>query len=134
MSRFASFASSARLATADSAPGPAVVDGPIRWSWAELDWRADAIARGLLRAGVGRGVRVALLALPSAAAIAALHGIARAGGVAAPLGVGLTATELAAAADVMDPNLVIHGPGLEGDAAALGRPPLALEEIGRAHV
>ena len=59
------------------------------------------------------GGRVALLAVPSAAAIAALHGIARIGAVVAPLGVGLTTTELAAAGDVIGPNLVVHDHGLE---------------------
>ena len=119
---------SARRAAARSTPGPAVVDGRIRWSWDELDERADAVARTLVRHGVGSGTRVALLAGPSAAAVAALHGIARAAAVAAPLRVRLTASELAAAAGIVDPQLVIYGPGLERDALALGRPILALDD------
>jgi O-succinylbenzoic acid--CoA ligase len=120
---------SARRAAARSAPGPAVVDGRLRWSWAALDDRAEVIAAALVGAGIGAGDRVALLAVPSAGAIAMLHGIARAGAVAAPLGVGLTATELAAAAVVIDPRLVVYGPGLEPDAAASGRPILALDDL-----
>ena len=110
-------------------PGPAVVEGSIRWTWGELDDRADAVAIGLVQAGVGPGDRVVLMAAPSAAAIATLHGIARIGAVAAPLGVGMTATELAAAAEVIDPRIVIYGPGLDGQAAALGRPSLALDDL-----
>jgi len=120
---------SARRAAADSGTALAVVDGPIRWSWGELDRRADAIARGLLRAGVGPADRVALLAAPSAEAIAALHAIARVGAVAAPLGIGLTATELAAAAEVIDPHLLICGPGHDAAAITLGRPMLTLDEL-----
>lgn len=129
MSPFESVAFSARRAAADSGTTTAVVDGPIRWTWSELDGRADAVARHLIRMGVGPGDRVVLLAAPSAAAIAALHGIARVGGVAAPLGIGLTATELAAAAEVIHPRLVMHGPGLAAAAAALGRPVVALDEL-----
>ena len=110
------------------AVGPAVVDGPLRWSWQDLDSRAEAVAGGLARAGVGPGERVALLARPSAEAIAALHGIARIGAVVAPLGVGLTSVELLAAAAVIDPRLVVHGPGLEA-ASALGRPSIALDDL-----
>lgn len=120
---------SARSMAAESPTGPAVVDGEIRWSWRELDERADAVARSLLRVGVGPGARVALLAVPSAVAIAVLHGIARVGAVAAPLGTGLTANELSAAAEVVDPYLVVHGPGLAAAAVALGRPMLALDDL-----
>lgn len=128
MTRFASFAWSARLAAAGSVPGPAVVDGRVRWTWGELDDRADAIAAGLVRAGVGSGDRVILLVGPSAAAIAALHGIARVGAVAAPLGIGMTVPELEAAAQAIDPRIVVFGPDLDGQAAALGGPLLALDD------
>ena len=129
MTRFASFAWSARLAAAGSVPGPAVVDGAIRWGWDELDEMADAVATGLAREGVGSGDRVAVLAMPSAAVIAVLHGIARIGAVAVPLGVGLTATEAAAAAAVIDPRIVVYGPGFDGQTAAAGRPSLALDDL-----
>lgn len=126
---YASLAASARLAASSSALGPAVVDPHVRWSWRELDERADEIARSLRRAGVGMGDRVGLLAPSSAAAIAALHGIARAGAVAAPIGLGLSAAEIAAAAQAMDPRLVIYGSGFESAAAAAGRPTLALDGL-----
>ena len=106
-----------------------VVDGGTRWTRAELDRRADAIAAALLRAGVTRGARVALLAVPSAGAIAVIHAVGRIGGVIVPLGVTLTAAELAVAGEVTDPQAVIHGPGLDDAAAALGRPALALDEL-----
>ncbi|MDO8484831.1 MAG: AMP-binding protein, partial [Candidatus Limnocylindrales bacterium] len=129
MSPLGPLALSARRAAADSGTALAVVDGPVRWSWGELDRHADAVARRLIRAGVGPADRVALLAAPSAAAIAALHGIARVAAVAAPLGLGLTATELAATVEVMNPRLAICGPGHDAAAAALGRPLLTLEEL-----
>ena len=85
-------AESARVvARAGGAGRIALVDGSTRWTWADLDARADAVARGLVTAGVGAGARVAVVALPSAAAVATLHGIARVGAVAAPVGTGLTA-------------------------------------------
>ena len=129
MMRYASFAHSARLAAADSPAATAVVDGPVRWTWRDLDDRTDAVAGSLAREGVGPGDRVALLAVPSAAAIAALHGIARLGAVAAPMVVGLTASELSAAADVIDPRVVVHDGGLAAAAGALDRPRLALDAL-----
>lgn len=107
----------------------AVVDGETRWTAAELDRHAARIAAGLRCAGATRGARVALLSVPSAAAIAAIHAVGRVGGVIVPLGVGLTAAELAVAGEVTDPGIVIHGPGLGDAAAALGRPALALDEL-----
>ena len=65
-------------------------------------WPAASSARASARAIASPCWRA-----PSAAAIAALHGIARVGAVAAPLGVGLTAAELAAAVEVDRPRLVV---------------------------
>ncbi len=72
-------------------------------------------------AGVAPGDRVALLVRPSAPAIAAIHGLARVGAVAAPLGVGLTPGELATAIADVDPRLVLAGAGLAEVARRLGR-------------
>lgn len=129
MSPLGPLALSARRAAADSGTALAVVDWPIRWSWGELDRRADAVALRLARAGAGPAERVALLAAPSAAAVAALHGIARVGAVAAPLGIGLTMTELVAAGELINPRVVICGPGHVAAGAALGRPMLTLDEL-----
>src|SRR6476646_1753566 len=67
-----SLAASARVVAADPvrASHRAVADGATDWTWAELDRRADAVANGLLGAGIEPGDRVALIAAPSAAAVA----------------------------------------------------------------
>jgi O-succinylbenzoic acid--CoA ligase len=101
-------ATSAREAAAIDPQGLAVADGATRWSWRDLDRRADAVAAELVRAGVGGGAQVGLLVSPSADAIAALHGIARAGAVAAVLPVNLIGAELAIAAVVTKTALVLH--------------------------
>ena len=131
MTRYASFEGSARLAAADMPTATAVVDGTVRLTWSDLDERADAAAGRLRRAGVHPGDRVALLVVPSADAVAVLHAIARVGGVIAPLGVGLTATELRAAVEVIDPSVVVHDPGLETAALAVGPPTFPLDELVR---
>ena len=107
MSRSSSLADAATHHAAGRAPEPAVVDGATRWSWSDLDRRADAVAAGLGRAGIGVGSRVVITAPPSAGAVAALHGIARAGALAAPLGDRSTDAELASALDAIDPAIIV---------------------------
>ncbi|WP_053656211.1 non-ribosomal peptide synthetase [Streptomyces sp. MMG1121] len=67
----------------------AVVDGGRQLSYAELAARADAVARGLVAAGVRPGDRVATAAAKSAAAVAVLLGILRAAAAYVPLDPGL---------------------------------------------
>lgn len=55
------------------------------WTYGELQARCDAVARGLLRDGLGRGDRVGLMAANSADALAVLLGAMRAGCVAVPV-------------------------------------------------
>jgi O-succinylbenzoic acid--CoA ligase len=123
MSRYPTLAVAARLAALDDPSGLALVDGPIRWTWSDLDEKAEAIARCLRGSGAGPGARVALLARPSALAVAVLHGIARSGAVAVPIAPGMTDAELAAAADVVDPAVVLHDADRKTAAATLARGP-----------
>lgn len=107
----------------------AVIDGSVRWTWADLDERVDALAGELVRAGIAAGAIAALLAGPSAPAIAALLAILRAGAVAAPIPGGLTGRELAAAFDVVDPALILHDSALTSATAGLGRRTMAIEVV-----
>ena len=70
-----------------------------------------------------------VIAPPSAGAVAALHGIARVGAVAAPLGDRSTDAELASALEVIDPAIVLVAGDRTDRAAATGRPTLALERL-----
>jgi fatty-acyl-CoA synthase len=74
---------------------PAVACGKVRWTYAELDERCNRLANGLLRAGVVRGDRIALLARNSHTYVAMRFAIARMGGVLVPVNFMLTAEEVA---------------------------------------
>ncbi|MBA3235226.1 MAG: alpha/beta fold hydrolase [Chloroflexi bacterium] len=122
-------AESARIADAADRTEPAVIDGAVRWTWRDLDRRAGAVVHGLVDAGVGPGDRVALLVDPSAAAVAALHGIARLGAVAAPLATNLTGPELTVAFDVVAPAAVIGGPGQPAASTGSRRPTIEVDAL-----
>jgi len=115
---------------AQSTPdAPAIVEPGRRWSCASLDAHADALAAGLVAAGVRPGDRVALLAAPSATAIALLAAAGRVGACVAPLGTMLTAPELAAAAVEIGPRLVVHDGEHATVAGALGVSSVRLEAL-----
>ncbi len=90
--------------------------------WAEVDRLADLAAAGLQAAGIEPGDRVALLAGPSAGAVALLAAIGRAGAVAVPLGTRLARPQIAAALTAAAPRLLVHDPGLAAAAAGHGVP------------
>ncbi len=129
MSGFRTLGSAARRLAIDAGSAPAVIDGATRWSWADLDKRADAVARGLRRAGVVAGDRVALLSDASAATIAVVHGIARIDAAVTPLRVGLTVAELSAAVEAMDPRVIVIDSPLADVELELNRPMLALADL-----
>ena len=109
MIRYPSFGASAALAATDDPDGLAIVDGDDHWTWRELDDRVRLVVGRLGEAGVTPGSRVALVAPPSAAAVAVLHALARIGAVAAPLDDRMTDAELAVALEVVDPDHVVMG-------------------------
>jgi len=115
---------------AQSTPdAPAIVEPGRTWSFASLDAHADALAAGLVAAGVRPGDRVALLVAPSATAIALLAAAGRVGACVAPLGTMLTAPELAAGAVEIGPRLVVHDGEHATVAGALGVPSVRLEAL-----
>ena len=87
---------------------PAVSDATVRWTYDQLERVASWGARRLTSAGVGRGDRVALLAGESAATVAAIHAVRRAGGVLLPLNRRAAASELGAQLQAMRPTVLLH--------------------------
>ncbi|MDI9888571.1 non-ribosomal peptide synthetase [Streptomyces sp. HNM0645] len=66
---------------------PAVLGDGLRWSYAELDRRSDAVAVELLARGVRRGEVVGVLADRSAAGLAGVWGVLKAGAAFLPVDV-----------------------------------------------
>ncbi len=91
---------------------PALVAGPVRWTFGEMDRAVTRAARQLASLGVTEGSRVAVL-LPNSAPFAVMtHALVRLGAVMVPLNVRLAPPELAwqladASAEVLlsDPEL-----------------------------
>ncbi|MGW6919661.1 AMP-binding protein, partial [Kitasatospora sp. NPDC054939] len=88
---------------------PAVVDGERVLTYAELDARANGLARVLVSRGVGPGAGVGVLLERSAGSVVAVLAIAKAGGVYVPLDtrwpeerIGLVLRETAASVVVTD--------------------------------
>ncbi len=63
----------------------ALVLGDVRWTYADVEREARAVAAALLAAGVGTGTRVAILMGNGPEWVASLYGVALAGAVAVPL-------------------------------------------------
>lgn len=83
------------------------------WTYAELEASSAQHARALRARGVTRGARVGLAVDRSFGAVAALLGIARAGGAVVPLDVTYPRDRIAAMLELSDPSLVVVGDGHE---------------------
>ena len=73
----------------------AVQCGGVRWTYAELDDVSNRVAAGLVRRGVAKGTRVAVLARNSHAFVAMRFALARLGAVLVPINFMLKADEVA---------------------------------------
>lgn len=86
--------------------------GDATWTWRQLDRRADALAVRVAEEA-GRDGRVAALLPRVPAAVAALHGVPRAGAAFVPLHAGWTPREVAAFLEVAVPDCVLCTPATE---------------------
>jgi fatty-acyl-CoA synthase len=96
--------------TAHRIPGRlAVVDDDRgqRWTWAELDARAEALAATLQAGGVGRRDTVLLVSANHAEVVQSFWGILRSGGVIAPPNAALSTEELLGISAEVAPAAVI---------------------------
>jgi o-succinylbenzoate---CoA ligase len=94
------------------APGSlALLAGPTRWSFAELDYRATETSRRLAALGAGPGQPVALLCRNGPAFVELVHALIRLGAVLVPLNTRLTAPELVFQVDeVAAQRLIVDEP------------------------
>jgi acyl-CoA synthetase (AMP-forming)/AMP-acid ligase II len=107
-----------------------VVESARSHTFAQTDERAARLADALAGHGIGAGDRVALLAMNELEYTEILVGVNRVGATLVPLNYRLAVPELRFIAENSDPALVIHGPGLESAAAAVGRPTWHLGDTG----
>ena len=105
-------------AVRERAEHPAVVAPDGALSYAELDARADAVARQLAALGIGEGGRVATRLPPSTDFVALLHAAPRVGAALVPLNTRLPAAEQRAQADLVGADVVVDHP-LDGMGAAV---------------
>jgi O-succinylbenzoic acid--CoA ligase len=118
-----------RAHAASTPEAPAVLEPGRTWTFAALDALSDELAAGLAASGVRPGDRVALLAAPSATAIALLAAAGRVGVCVTPLGTRLTAPELSAAGLEIAPRLVVHDDEHANAAATLGATSVGIEAL-----
>lgn len=95
-------------ATAARYPRSVAIETPgVRMTFAELDEQSDALARDMMRRGIGHGAIVGALLLDSAAMIALLIATAKLGAVILTMNWRLAARELSVIMDDADPAIVI---------------------------
>ena len=84
----------------------ALADGPCRHSFAELDERSDRLASALATRGVGRGDRVALVMIESAAVFELVFAVAKIGAIVVPLNWRWAPSEIGYALSLCKPSLL----------------------------
>ncbi|MST33148.1 AMP-binding protein, partial [Acidimicrobiaceae bacterium USS-CC1] len=97
----------------------ALVWGPRRWTWAELDRRADGVAGALLAAGLGRQAKVAQYLLNGPEYLESLFGAAKAGMVPVNTNYRYAEDELAYLWDNADVEAVVFDVSFAERAAAV---------------
>lgn len=105
---------------------PALVDGDLELTYAELHQRCLHLAGALAKLGVRPGDRVAVLAPNSHLMLEAHYGVPYAGAVLVALNVRLSAGELSAIVEHSGSGVLLHDPSLsdvaESVAASVGHP------------
>jgi len=100
----------------------AIVLGDRRLSYAELDEASNKVANSLIRMGVNKGDRVAMLLSNSPEFAIIYFGIVKAGGIAVPLDIKYKVDELASLFDSCQPKVMVaESPILEPLVPALPR-------------
>jgi bile acid-coenzyme A ligase len=102
-----------RQLAAEQPDRPAVTDKDRSVTWAELDARTDAVARGLLAAGVRRGDLVTIGLTNGVDFIEACWGLWKIGATPQPISHRLPQTEAAAVMALAETPILIAGPGLQ---------------------
>lgn len=97
-----------RAAVARAPQADALVEGPIRYSYATMDKLVDACAAGLARRGIALGDRVAVFLDNCPEAVIAVLGIARLGAVLVPVGARLRRPELEYVVADSEPAALIY--------------------------
>ncbi|SDH71656.1 AMP-binding protein [Nonomuraea jiangxiensis] len=97
---------------------PAVVDGELSLTYAELWERVRRLAGGLARAGVRPGDWVAVLAANGHLLLESTFGVPAAGAVMVPLNIRLSPGELAYILDHAEVSVLLHDAGLAENARA----------------
>ncbi|NYI93925.1 amino acid adenylation domain-containing protein [Streptomonospora nanhaiensis] len=125
------------LFEAAAAAGPqatALVCGEVRWSFAELNRRANRLAHELIARGIGPEDVVALLLPRSAGTLTALLAVLKAGAAYLPVDPAYPGDRIAHMLADAAPALVLTTAGLRGRAAeaAPGLPALVLDDTGAA--
>jgi amino acid adenylation domain-containing protein len=108
---------------------PAVADGDLFLSYAELDALSNRVARALAAQGVAPGDRVGILARKSAASVAALFGVLKAGACYVPLDPKSPAARLAAIMTDSGITVVLADRGTTPQATALAGAVPALRAV-----
>jgi fatty-acyl-CoA synthase len=101
-----------------------------RWTFAEVDAEAAALARGLRARGLVPGDRVAILSLNRAEVFIALFAARKAGLILAPLNWRQPLAELAPVVAMVGTRAVLHDDAHARTAAALGLPSIPMAPSG----